>query len=271
MALDIFLTYRLTISILSIGILIASLENLKVWPVFQSKGILSWNVSKLGIKWFVSSRFSKLLDFLMQEKMFKWFIYIRVFSSILTFVFSILNIISPIPILFLFFSTMLVSLRSSYGLNGANQMHLVILLALLIGSFSGVGSHISLLCLWFIVGELLLSYFISGITKFGSPMWRKSLAIKAIFSTRCFGHAFLYRLFSTQEVLTVGLSWFVFCFEILFFTILFFSPQFAILFIIAGFLFHLSNAIFMGLNDFLFAFCAAYPALIYCVQLIHSS
>lgn len=268
---DIAFTFRLTVSILSIGMFIAALEDIRSWPVFQSNGILSWRVSKLGTPWFVKSIFSKPLDFLMRDGVHKGFIYIRILSSFLIFILSIFNIMSPVLLLLLLIASLLVSVRSPYGLNGAYQMHLIILLALSIGVSFGIGSPVSSLCLWFIGAQLLLAYSISGITKLASPMWRKSLALKAIFSTRCFGHTLLYRLFSKREVLTVIASWSVFCFEISFFTILFFSPAYAMVFIMAGFLFHLSNAIFMGLNDFLFAFSAAYPAIMYCVHTLHSN
>jgi hypothetical protein len=268
---DIAFTFRLTVSILSIGMFITALEDIRSWPVFQSNGILSWRVSKLGTPWFVKSIFSKPLDFLMQDEVYKGFIYVRILFSFLIFILSIFNIMSPVLVSLLFIASLLVSLRSSYGLNGAYQMHIIILLTLSIGISCGIGSPVSSLCLWFIGAQLLLAYFISGITKLASPMWRKSLALKAIFSTRCFGHSLLYKLFSKREVITIIISWSIFCFEISFFSILFSSPTYAMIFIMIGFLFHLSNAIFMGLNDFLFAFSAAYPALMYCVHTLHSS
>src|SRR5258708_5462225 len=132
---DISFTFRLTISILSIGMLIVSLEDIRSWSVFQSHGILSWKVSKLGTKWFVKSKFSKPLDFLMQDKFYKSFIYVRIFASLLMFILSLFNILFPPLILLLLISSMLTALRSPYGLNGAYQMHLVILLALSIGTF----------------------------------------------------------------------------------------------------------------------------------------
>lgn len=268
---DINFIYCLTAAMLSIGTLISSLEDLISWPVFQTKGLLSWNVSKLISKSFVESPFSKFLNFILQDKVFKASFYLRIICSILVFLFAVFGIVSPLLIIPLFLASILVALRSPYGLNGAYQMHLVILLSLSIGCIFGPNSSISSLCLWFIAAELLLAYFISGFAKLASPVWRQSMALKGIFSTHCFGHSTIYRLVSKNDLFTVAMSWTVFCFEMLFTAILFFSPTYAIFFLSIGFLFHLSNAIFMGLNDFLFAFSAAYPALLYCVIFLHQS
>jgi len=266
---DITFTYQVTLYILSIGLFITSLEDLKTWSVFQSKGILSWKVSKLGLRYTTKSLIAKLLNFCLNDKAFKGSIYLRIFGAILLFIFSVFNIISPSLLIALFFFKILIALRSPYGLDGAYQMHLVILFALSIGSLCGICSKISIISLCFIAGELVISYFISGITKLTSPAWRKSFALNAIFSTRTYGHSLFFRLISQRNVLATSMSWMIFLFETLFFLVIFLHPMHAIVLLVTGLLFHLFNAVFMGLNDFLFAFSAAYPALIYCIHKIH--
>lgn len=255
---DITFTYQVTLFILSISLFITSLEDLKNWSVFQS------------IRYATKSSRAKLLNFFLNDKAFKCSIYLRIIGSILLFIFSVFNIVSPLLIIALFFFEILIALRSPYGLDGAYQMNLVILFALSIGSLSGVCSKISIVSLYFIAGELILSYFIAGITKLISPMWRSSFALNAIFSTRAYGHSLFFQLISQRNVFTILMSWMIFLFELLFFLVLFLNPIHAIVLLVAGLLFHLFNAVFMGLNDFLFAFAAAYPALIYCIHQIHS-
>lgn len=267
--MDIFLAYQMSIGILSFGILVASLEELASWSVFTSKGILSWDVSKLGVRWLVKSSFAKPLNFLLNDKVFKALVYARTFSSFLSLIGLIFHYISPTLLFSMFLLNAIPAIRSGYGLNGAYQMRLILLFTLSIGCFYGMGSPISVLCLWFIVAQLLLAYFISGFTKLNSPVWRNSLALKGIFSTRCFGHSSLHYLFSRSDSLTTTISWLIFSFEILFFIVLFLPPYYALPIILAGVLFHVFNALFMGLNDFMFAFPAAYPALIYCITSFH--
>lgn len=267
---DITFTYQVTLCILSIGLFITSLEDLKNWAVFQSNGILSWRVSRLGFKYTTKSSSARLLNFFLNDKAFKYSIYLRIIGSILLFIFSAFNMVFSLLIIALFFFEILIALRSPYGLDGAYQMNLVILFALSIGSLSGIGSEISIMSLCFIAGELISSYFIAGITKLFSPMWRNSFALNAIFSTRAYGHSLFFQLIFQRNTLTLLLSWMIFLFELSFFLVVFLNPIYAIVLLIAGLLFHLFNAAFMGLNDFLFAFAAAYPALIYCIHQIHA-
>lgn len=262
-------TYQATLCILSVSLLIAALEDLKNWHMFKSTGLLSWKVSRLSFKWPAKDLRLKLCNFLLHDNAFKCSFYLRACFSFLLLILSILNIISPILICILFFLHLLMNFRSPYGLDGSYQMQLVILFALSLGSVFGIDSQISIACLLFIAGELICSYFIAGFSKFISPVWRKSSALHGIFSTRNFGHSFFYRLISQSEFLTILLSWYIFLFEMLFFTVLFFHPAYTVIFFIIGFLFHLFNAIVMGLNNFLLSFLATYPALFYCVNYIH--
>ena len=262
-------TYQATLCILSIGLFIAALEDLKSWSIFKPKGLLSWDVSKLSFKRSAKDLRQRVFNVLLQDSVFKCSIYLRAFACFLLFIFSLLNIISATLICSVFFLNLFMNFRSPYGLDGSYQMTLVILFALSIGSLFGINSPVSTICLLFIAGELLASYFIAGFHKLISPMWRTSSALHGIFSTKSYGHDFFFRFINRMQLLATFLSWFVFLFEILFFTVLFFPPMYTILFFTIGFLFHLFNAIFMGLNNFLFTFSATYPALFYCVNYIH--
>lgn len=266
---NISFTYQATLCILSIGLFIAALEDLKSWSIFKPTGLLSWKVAKLGFNWHAKDLRQRLFNLLLQDTIFKCSIYLRVFLCLLLFIFSLLNIVSPTLICSVFFLNLLMNFRSPYGLDGSYQMTLVILFALSIGSLFGISSPISTICLLFIAGELLISYFIAGFNKLISPMWRTSSALHGIFSTRSYGHAFFFQLINQMQLLTTFLSWFIILFEMLFFTVLFFHPMYTILFFTIGFLFHAFNAVFMGLNNFLLTFSAAYPALFYCVNYLH--
>lgn len=259
--------YIYSLGILSLGLIISSLEDIYSWHIFKSTGILSWKVSRLARRSSIKGPIAKLLHFLLKDRSFKKCIYLRLITSIFLFILCCLNIISSFVLFLSFFLLLLYMLRSPYGLSGSYQMSLVILFSLSIGSLFGVHSKISLFCIWFISGQLLLSYFIAGIRKGLSSIWRSGNAMEDIFNTYAFGHSFICKLIKTNGVSFV-LSWIVILFEILFFSILFVNPQFLFLFFLSGFLFHLANAFFMGLNEFLFAFSATYPILFYCIQSI---
>lgn len=263
---DIHLTFQVTSFILSIGLLIASLEDLKEWPQFSDSGLLGWKVGRWGTLRKSEGSVAKLANFLLSEKTFKTSIFLRIVGSATLLLFSVINIVSPFLILCLFALTLLLALRSPYGLDGAYQMNLVTLLALSISSIAGVNSEVSVVCMIFICSELILSYFIAGFFKLISPIWRKSYALPVIFSTRTYGNAFIYEFVRNHSLITSVLTWSVFIFEMSFFCIFFASPLYVPLICILGIIFHLFNSIFMGLNSFLFGFVATYPALLYCLN-----
>ncbi|HSX38727.1 MAG TPA: hypothetical protein VLE95_07875 [Chlamydiales bacterium] len=200
----------------------------------------------------------------MDDRSFVALLYLKFILSTALFLSAMLGVISPILIFSVFVFMLLVSTRSQYGLDGAYQMNLVVLFGLTIATFSGLHSKISSICLWFICGELVLSYFISGIAKAISPIWRKTYALNAVFSTKTYGHEGMFNIVTKYKHLAFILCWPMFLFE-LFFPSAFFSEYLCVIFCLIGISFHLFNAVFMGLNTFFFAFLSTYPAFIYCV------
>ncbi|MGL4540689.1 MAG: hypothetical protein ACRCU0_06935 [Candidatus Rhabdochlamydia sp.] len=263
--LSIETAYIYSLGVLSIGLIISSIEDIIRWHVFETSGILSWQVSRLARQWTAKGLVAKILNMFLRDASFKVCIYLRLIISVLLFIFCLFNAISTVILFLSFFLLLLYMLRSPYGLSGSYQMSMVIVFSLFVGSLFGIYSKSSIFCMWFISGQLLLSYFIAGIRKALSPIWRKGDAMHDIFSTSAFGHPLIHKLIQVKGF-ACALSWLVIFFEMLFFMILFIDPKFFTLFFLAGFLFHLANAFFMGLNSFLFAFPATYPILFYCIQ-----
>lgn len=259
------IVYSRCLLILSIGLIINALEDIKTWNIFKSSGLLSWEISKFGFGRSSKDLFVRVLDFFLNDTFFKCSIYLRILLSCLLLIFCYFNIISSLLLITLFFLNSLVCLRSNYSLDGAYQMSLVILFSLSIGSLFGVRSQASQICLWFITCQLALSYIIAGITKICSPVWRNQHAIRMIFSTKVYGNNFIYALVNKSKISSFLITWSVLIFETSYF-IVFLHPASTILFIFIGVAFHFANALFMGLNNFLFAFAAAYPCLLYCVS-----
>ena len=257
--------YIYSLGILSLGLIISSLEDLISWRVFTSSGILSWQVSRLAERWTVKGLIAKFLNIILNDRSFKVCIYLRLTTSICLFILCCLNIISTFILFLALFLLLLYTLRSPYGLDGSYQMSLLILFSLFIGSAFGIHSKVSIFCMWFISGQLLLSYSIAGIRKLFSPVWRNGDAVRHVFSTSGYGHPFIYKLIKISRLASI-LSWGVILFEIFFFVILFVDPKFLPLFFLAGVFFHLANGFFIGLNSFIFAFSATYPVLFYCIQ-----
>ncbi|MBI3508236.1 MAG: hypothetical protein HY069_01180 [Chlamydiia bacterium] len=265
---DIKLVYFTISLILSIGLIISTSEDLVNWNIFKYNGLLSWKVaqhrSKLFLAKGVVGKFWQIFD----ERIFYLVLISSFILSAAFFITTITGLIVPLIPIGLLITRILLLIRTPYGLDGAYQMSVVLLIAVSIAFLSGISSRISELCLWFLSGELTVSYLIAGGTKIISPIWRKSYALNAIFSTRTYGHGTIYYLVTKYDAIPKILCWMTLGFE-LGFPLAFLSEHLCIGFCLIGFTFHLFNAIFMGLNTFLFFFIATYPALLYCITKIH--
>lgn len=264
-SIHISLIYQVSLFIASVGILIATIEDLTSWKAFKSDGILSWNIGRSANKWVRNGISAKIANIFLSDTGFKVSFYIRLVNSLILIIFSALGIISPFLITLELILLSLVAFRSPYSLDGGYQMYLVILFGLSIGSLFGFESIVSMYCLYFISAQILLSYFISGITKFISSIWRKGYSIHCIFSTKVYGHAYVYSLIKKYKILAPILSWIVIITELFFFTVIFVDPKHIILYFIGGAVFHIGTGVLMGLNDFLLAFLATYPILYFCL------
>jgi hypothetical protein len=156
---------------------------------------------------------------------------------------------------------MLLYLRSNFGLDGCDQMILVVCsglgVALLIP-----GRVAQTIALDYIAAQLLLSYAVAGVAKAVSPVWRSGRAITGIMSTVDFGVPRFGTFLRNNPILARALCWSVIGFECGAAVAIVAGTPGAIVIIACGLLFHISVALFMGLNLFPWVFAATYPALL---------
>lgn len=159
----------------------------------------------------------------------------------------------PVLILLMWLSSWGIAIRWRGTFNGGSDaMTFLILSAWLV---SAVFPDFKSICLFYIAIQLILSYFVAGIAKIMSPQWRT-------------GQAPQYFLAQAGWAITPAqgffMAWAVLAFECLF-PLAIFAP---VPFLILAIVFHVTNAYLFGLNRFVFAWAAAYPALI--LSLNHS-
>ena len=110
--------------------------------------------------------------------------------------------------------------------------------------------------------QLTLSYFISGWAKIRNPDWRTGRALRDVFAFSAYPVAENLRALANQKALLLAGSWLVMICELLFPLSL--ASQWTLIpFLILAASFHLSNAIFFGLNRFVLAWIAAYPSILW--------
>jgi uncharacterized membrane protein len=248
----------------AVGIAIASLESLVRPETMSDTGLCSWRVHQLANKWFINPYFQRAVGWFLEYPRVLYLIAIRfVFAIALVVGLSRSNVVGAILATVIVIVSFLLTVRSTYGRDGADQMLFLTFITLAIAHSFGspIARH---LALWFLTMQLCLSYFTAGIAKLSSPIWRGGAALPGIFGTDIYGHKWVRLLFDRYPILTKAGSWSIISFECTFPIILLGFPLLTVTLLCAGTAFHLSTAVFMRLNTFLWAFIATYPAVMYC-------
>lgn len=248
-----------------IGIFLSSIEDILGYSTLKTSGLLSWTVGRL----FRGKKGLKIAypitDIVYSEKVFLFILTLRGVAALSILIWpissSMTGCISGLYLLMLCL-TIIVLRRSLFGLDGSQQMNFLIFFAITASSL--INSPFSkTVTLYFIAIQLIFSYFISGIYKLFSPVWRNGDALSGVFNNTIYGNKIIREALIRYPSINVGLSWGVFLFETFFFIIIFMPIKFVFLFLFLGFILHFSIMISMGLTNFLFAFLAAYPAVIF--------
>lgn len=159
-------------------------------------------------------------------------------------------------------SNIVLTYRSSFGGDGSDQMTNVILAGLAFDGLADPSSSFHDAGLWFIAIQCVLSYFVSGVAKAISPMWRSGKAPAEILRSATYGSAVAARIFKAIPHGSWLVAWSTIVVECCFPLALIAPLPVVVLLLVAGALFHVGNAAFMGLNTFLTAFLAAYPFVV---------
>lgn len=155
------------------------------------------------------------------------------------------------------------------GIEAADQMISILLAVQLLASLAPGNERVQNACLLFIAAQSALSYSIAGWAKLLKSTWRDGSYLQALVRTEIFGHALAARVVSSRAIasyLSLGLI----ALECLFPLALILGTTGATIACAMVLLMHLANAYLLGLNLFVWAFAATYPAVIYTASLIWS-
>jgi hypothetical protein len=163
----------------------------------------------------------------------------------------------------LLLSQLLVCARFRGTFNGGSDyMTVVVLLATSLAACFPGSTLIQTACLAYICAQLVLSYFIAGVVKLAKPEWRTGGALSRLVASGRYGAPSPFATVLARPAVARAASVCVLSFECLFPAVLL-APRLAAPAAVLGLAFHLTNAYVFGLNRFLFAWAAAYPALLY--------
>lgn len=247
--------------ILTTGVLIASLEDLASVGIFAGGGLLNWDVLALQNRHTASSWTGWLGARLFGLRGMTFTVAFRVVAALLLMVGSWDRKTTAVFLGVTYLGLLSLNLRSPYGLDGAHQMYRFCFGGLFLFQLVTPNTIATRSCLYFIGMQSVFSYLVSGANKLVSPSWRSGAAMTGIFSASLYGNRRLFEILNKRPLVAGLLSWGVILFECSMIFAPFVGDRYCLVFLGMGFLFHISNAILMGLNGFLFAFVGTYPPI----------
>lgn len=248
--------------IAAVGVVISSLELLAQSRHLRDDGLLGWPISQLRHPLLARGFVGRLLSFFFAYPAFLGLVALRLLaaSALLLLPPNAGQVVLTSAIGLLSFA---LTLRSPFGLDGADQMTTFLFCTLAL-TYLCPHPLVQRAFLWFLALQSCLSYITAGVAKAVSDDWRGGAAILGVSSTRMYGSAPVADYLGKHPVQCLWLCRSVILTECLFPLSMVVPRPVAVLFLLGGAAFHAGTAVFMGLNTFLWAFLATYPAILYC-------
>lgn len=243
----------------SIGALISNLEWLKLSSHFKDEGLFSWRVRQIRANQLVHPKLSPLINQIFSYPNIVYFFAFRVIL-ILLLIFSFKHFtISGTLCLIIAATSIILSIRGNEGTTGADQMHTVSVLTIGLCLLSP-STIVHQCCLIFLTLQLVLAYSTSGWIRIMQPTWRNGQDLLAVLRQHTYGNYTIWKFAKTHNGFLRVVSLSILIFECAFPLALFLPLHFVYFFLVAGILFHISNAFIMGLNTFTWSFLPLYVA-----------
>ncbi len=259
--------YALIVILASTGVLISSMELLTLKKEFEAGGLFSWYVLRTISRATLTVGTGRSNRVVSHPFFVPAVMGARAIAALALIYFNLFNKNQALGIVCVFgviAASLIMHFRAPLGLDGSDQMSLIIFVAVGVHQVFPEDAQIGQASLWFIAIQGCLSYCVAGIAKVTSPVWRSGEAVRRIFGTRTYGTRRSAAAVRGRDGVCAALAWLVISFECTFpFALTFGKTGFAV-YAAIGIAFHISNAVIMGLNTFVWAFVATYPAILFC-------
>lgn len=147
---------------------------------------------------------------------------------------------------------------------GSDSMFFQVQLGLFLAALGFLHPTMPTLGLGWIAAQSVLSYFLAGVGKLRNSAWRDGAALQRLFASN--GSYVLWpgiRRLAGAKCLCALLGWGIVLFELTFPAVLLVPLEGRYVFLGLALAFHVANAVVLGLNRFLWAWAATYPALLF--------
>ncbi len=249
--------------LIAIAVILQTLELLTIRRMMSDSGIWIWAVLKRDFE-FLRQPAQKTLQFLLSYPNF-----IGVLLLQLTVGVVLLLLPNPWCLALLLLTSFLVTLRWRGSFNGgSDSMTIILLTALCVANFYRYSPKVAEGCLWYISIQTVLSYFVAGLVKLKGASWHTGEALRGYLSFSNYDVPAALKALAAQRAVVFLAAWLIMLFECSF-PIALADSNTCLIYLALALGFHCANVYVFGLNRFLFAWGAAYPALYYCSQRRH--
>ena len=256
---DVNRVFRASAALLGAGQMIAALEFLSVRREFGDGGVYPWRVMRLTAPP-RPEPLRRVREALFGSPGVVVLLILRLLSAA-TLVFASAPSILLVATLSLAVLLVAFSVRLRWAQEGADDMSVQV----------GLGLAAFAVCrslgapsvgLYYIAAFSALAYVTAGATKLVEPLWRSGVALAWVVNLRSFGASWAAHLLLPRRRLRVLLCWAVMLAEVCFPLAVLLPAGGLVAVLAAGLAFHLALALCMGLNTFVWAFLATYPAVL---------
>lgn len=222
--------------------------------MWEINGIFDWSIIREDFSIFLK----KILDKVFAEKFFRALLILNILSA------SLLILIGPSLLILLPFLTSILLFFRFRGVTngGSDYMTFLILFACVVHLLFPNSAMLAQVVLWYIGIQTMLSYTVAGFVKVVNSDWRNGDFLKKLLSETNYSIPQGIHYVSTKTTVLKLASWLVILFECSF-PIMLLSRYLFFFYLAFAICFHLLNYFVLGLNRFVFAWLAAYPALYY--------
>lgn len=241
--------------IISVAVILQTVELFIIRSTFVAPGIWDWQILRREY-----AHFPKLvrsaLDATLSADRFRILLGLQLCAALLF-------LVSPRPqfVFVMLLCSFLTSVRWRGAFNGGSDyMTLLVLTGVAVGLSFKSSPSVVLGCLLYLGLQSCISYFIAGVVKLRGSEWRDGSALGAFVNSTIYSPTSAYASLASKKPLLLCLSWLLIVFECSF-PVALLHPQLCLLYIGVGIGFHCGAAYVFGLNRFILAWAATYPAL----------
>jgi hypothetical protein len=235
-----------------------------------TNSLFAWDLCRSRTGWPFRGTLVRLLDICFQDGPFSALMVARLALSLTLFVVHDRTALAIILLLLSFFQILL-TMRHSHGHDGADQMSLLLTVGAMAYFLFDGGSPWRWAGIIFIGLQAVLSYSISGLAKMSSPVWRSGQGLYGVMITTIYGTPSVGRVLRKHPLMCRAFAWALMIWQVTTPVLVFSGSLSLSIWLLLGMSFHISAALFMGLNSFLLAFVGSYPSVFLTSVLIRAA